>query len=117
MPRKQSGLNMPFTILDAARRLYQAGMSEMQASTALGVNRMTFVRMLKDDGTFSYHSRVVEQATRCYDGGLCENLLYAHLAVVAAKAAYREVLDALEQRNTHNPQKSNTQLQKIRKGG
>jgi hypothetical protein len=108
MSKKQPGTStMPAHVLDAARRLYQSGMSDAQVGLALGVNRQTAIRMVKDDGTFNYHSRIADRARAVYDEKACEQLIYAHFNVVAAKAAYQELLTALQLKHNTTTQKSN----------
>jgi len=90
---------MPTEILDAVKRVYQAGVSEVHAPVIFGTNRQTFFKLLGDDGRGLYQSRVVSRVQKCFSPESLEELIQAHNNLVKAKAAYAAITSPTSQNN------------------
>ena len=86
---------MPTEILDAAKLVYQAGVSEVHAPVIFGTNRPIYLKLRSDDGRGLYQTRVVDLVKKCFNPKTLKKLIQAHNDLVKAKAAYAAIVDPM----------------------
>ncbi len=90
---------MPTEILDAAKLVYQAGVSEARAPAIFGINRYTFLKLLGDDGRGLYQSRIVARVRECFSQEALEKFIQAHNDLEKAKATYSSIASPTSENN------------------
>lgn len=103
-----SKLSIPAEILDAARRVYQAGVPTSHANLAFGCNAQSFTKLVHDKGDTLYQAALAGRVVSTFNAKAVENLIDAHLALAAAQLVYRAALEALANTHTPNGKISNT---------
>jgi len=95
VPKLNPPRSMPAAILKAAHLLNDSGIPDYEAGRALGANRVTFQKILSDDGSCLYHAATIKAAQSGLEASNPHKLIAAWNALSKARKNYLGVLQAL----------------------